>query len=122
MGKLETLEYRRDAALGTTAAVNSHNEWDPLEETIVGRIDDAHVEITGVGMPRQLRADCLLAANEIDPDPKVPRGRDGAINGMGRRVIATHRIDSYTHGHRWSAEHDPPIRSVMIRRPLSVER
>jgi glycine amidinotransferase len=43
MGKLETMEYRRDAAVGTTAVVNSHNEWDPLEETIVGRIDDAVV-------------------------------------------------------------------------------
>jgi hypothetical protein len=27
----------------------------------------------------------------------IAGGGDGAINGMGRRVIATHRVDSYSH-------------------------
>ncbi len=31
------------AATPRTPVVNSHNEWDPLEEVIVGRIDDAGV-------------------------------------------------------------------------------
>lgn len=42
-----------------SAIVNSHNEWDPLEEVIVGRLDNAtmpgmHVSIKSVAPPEML--------------------------------------------------------------------
>lgn len=45
MGKMEQLDDRVSLleSTDTAAVVNSHNEWDPLEEVIVGRIDDAVV-------------------------------------------------------------------------------
>ena len=64
----------------------------------VGRVDDAHVEIVCIGMSRQLGANQIRAADQIDAEPEIARGRDGAINGMGRRMIAAHRINSDAHG------------------------
>lgn len=34
---------RRDADATRVTPVNSHNEWDPLEEIIVGRLDGATI-------------------------------------------------------------------------------
>ena len=48
-------------------------------------------------MPRQFGANQVLAADQIDAEPEIARGRDGAINGMGRRMIAAHRINGYAH-------------------------
>ena len=48
-------------------------------------------------MPREFGADQILAADQIDPESEIARGRHGAINGMGRRVIATHRINGDAH-------------------------
>ena len=63
----------------------------------IGRIDDAHVEIADVGMTFELGANRGLAADQIDADAVIARRGDGAINGMRRRMIATHRVDGYAH-------------------------
>ncbi len=63
----------------------------------VGRVDDAHVEIVCIGMSRELGANQIGAADQVDAETEVTRGRDGAIDGMGRRMIATHRINSNAH-------------------------
>ncbi len=63
----------------------------------VRRVDDAHVEIACVGMSRELGANQILAADQVDTETEIASGRDGAINRMGRRMIATHRINGNSH-------------------------
>ncbi len=77
------------------AAQRLRRRFDHLDH--VGRVDDAHVEIACVGMPRQLGANQILAADQIDTKPEIARGGHGAINGMGRRMIAAHRINGDAH-------------------------
>jgi hypothetical protein len=62
----------------------------------VGRIDDAHVEIACIGMSRELRANQILTANQIDRQTEL-RGRHGAIDGMSRRMVAAHCVNGNSH-------------------------
>ncbi|GAA4080216.1 hypothetical protein GCM10022233_70510 [Streptomyces shaanxiensis] len=41
--KVVGARLRRDAEAPRVSPVNSHNEWDPLEEIIVGRLDGATI-------------------------------------------------------------------------------
>ncbi len=101
MGKLETLEYPRDAAFDAAAVVNSHNEWDPLEETIVGRIDDAvvpewHVTLEST-MPESAWAFFRRHGGERFPQDMLDRAReelDGFVALLERAGVTVRRPDA----------------------------
>ena len=63
----------------------------------VRRVDDAQVEIVGIGMSRELGANQIGAADQVHAETEIASSRKGAINGMGRRMIATHRINRDAH-------------------------
>jgi hypothetical protein len=48
-------------------------------------------------MSRELGANQISAADQVDTEAEIPSGRDGPINRMGRRMIATHSINSNSH-------------------------
>ncbi len=52
------------------------------------------------GWRAELGANQVRAADEVDTEPEIARGRDGAINGMRRRMIAAHRVNRYAHADR----------------------
>jgi hypothetical protein len=67
--------------------VNSHNEWDPLEEVIVGRLEGAvipsdHAVVT-CNIPGM-----AARAQSTTPSPTSPSGR-GSRATSGRRSIST---------------------------------
>ena len=53
--------------------------------------------VAGVGMARELGANQIRAADQIDAETEIARGREGAIDGTGRRMIAAHRINRNAH-------------------------
>ena len=50
-----------------------------------------------IGMSRELGANQISAADQVDTEAEIPSGRDGAIDRMSRRMIATHRINRNPH-------------------------
>ena len=50
-----------------------------------------------IGMSRKLGANQINGADQVYTETQIPSGRDGAINRMGRRMIAAHRINGYAY-------------------------
>ena len=48
-------------------------------------------------MSLQFGANQIIAPDEIDAEAEIARGRDGALNGLRRRMIAAHRVNSDAH-------------------------
>jgi hypothetical protein len=59
----------------------------------VGRVNHPDIQIASIGMTFELGANRGLAPDQVDREPVNASRRDGAINGMGRRMIAAHRIN-----------------------------
>lgn len=113
MGKIERFtEGVLDEVDTTVAVVNSHNEWDPLEEVIVGRIDDAvvpewHVTLEST-MPEGSWDFFRRHGGERFPQDMLDKAReeiDGFVKLLEGEGVIVRRPDKLDHGVPFSTPH-----------------
>lgn len=102
----------RDPSRVTASPVSSHNEWDPLEEVIVGRLEHAtiptgHITVTS-NVPRVVRP--LLSLVGGWKYPSIIRGPaqielDGFIELLQREGVVVRRPDPLDHSRRFRTPH-----------------
>src|SRR5689334_3971346 len=71
--------------------VNSHNEWDPLEEVIVGRIDDWTV------MPWEPAFEAIVPADYVETVKAFHEARGGRRHKDVHLPEAQKQLDHFVH-------------------------
>lgn len=102
------LDEREDARSADLPVVNSHNEWDPLEEVIVGRLDGAaippyHVSVT-FNVPSRTAKLHRLAAGFRYPNWMVRRAEqelEAFVALLGAEGVTVRRPEKMDHGKRF---------------------
>ncbi len=77
--------------INPACVVNSHTEWDPLEEVIVGRVDDATIpewHVSGKAVWPAKHWDMYKNhVGESFPSELVTKGKSGAIDAQWKPVV-----------------------------------
>jgi hypothetical protein len=58
-------------------------------------VDDPDAFAIDLGMPAQFLLEPIRRADQRHAEIEVPRGREGAVHDMARRLITAHRVDGY---------------------------
>ena len=78
---MELRDFRRSAAVAELAHTDD-----------VGRIDDADVEMFGVGMPGELIADDRLGPRQQQTEIEMAGSSQRAVDDAAWRMVAAHRV------------------------------
>ncbi len=98
-----------DMAVSTECPVNSHNEWDPLEEIIVGRLEgstipSAHPVVTCNVPGMAARAQALAAGFRFPSFMIEPAQQelDNFVKVLEQLGVKVTRPDAYPHKRKFS--------------------